>query len=110
MSQAAGRMSQHSACDLRPATGVMGILFGLTAALCWGVADFIAGRVSRGLGVIQTMFYVQFGALICTGLLLVLRSGVPAPHTSAWLIACAIALGNFVGTLLLYRAFAIGKL
>src|SRR5262245_49418442 len=88
----------------------MGILFGLTAALCWGTADFIAGRVSRILGVIQTMFYVQLGALICTGALLVLRPGAPAPSATAWLIACVIALANFVGTLLLYRAFAIGTL
>jgi drug/metabolite transporter (DMT)-like permease len=88
----------------------MGILFGLIAALCWGAADFIAGRVSRLVGVIQTMFYVQLGALICTSALLVLRPGAPAPHISAWVLAGAIALGNFVGTLLLYRAFAIGTL
>jgi drug/metabolite transporter (DMT)-like permease len=88
----------------------MGILFGLAAALCWGTADFIAGRVSRLVGVIQTMFYVQLGALICTSALLVLRPGAPAPHASAWAIAGAIALGNFIGTLLLYRAFAIGTL
>jgi drug/metabolite transporter (DMT)-like permease len=88
----------------------MGILFGLIAALCWGAADFIAGRVSRLVGVIQTLFYVQFGALICTSVLLILRPGVPAPQASAWVLAGAIALGNFVGTLLLYRAFAIGTL
>ena len=88
----------------------MGILFGLIAALCWGTADFIAGRVSRLVGVIQTMFYVQLGALMCTSALLVLRPGAPAAHASAWVLAGVIALGNFVGTLLLYRAFAIGTL
>jgi drug/metabolite transporter (DMT)-like permease len=88
----------------------MGILFGLIAALCWGTADFIAGRVSRLVGVIQTLFYVQFGALLCTSVLLALRPGAPAPHLGAWALAGVIALGNFFGTLLLYRAFAIGTL
>jgi drug/metabolite transporter (DMT)-like permease len=88
----------------------MGILFGLIAALCWGAADFIAGRVSRLVGVIQTMFYVQLVALVCTSALIILRPGAPAPHISAWVLAGAIALGNFIGTLLLYRAFAVGTL
>jgi drug/metabolite transporter (DMT)-like permease len=88
----------------------MGILFGLAAALCWGAGDFIAGRVSRLVGVIQTMFYIQLGGLVCTGALLWLRPGAPALHVSAWALAGAIALGNFIGTLLLYRAFAIGQL
>jgi hypothetical protein len=39
----------------------IGILVGLVAALGWGTGDFIAGRVSRLIGVIQTMFYVQLG-------------------------------------------------
>ena len=88
----------------------MGILFGLISALCWGAADFIAGRVSRLVGVLQTLFYIQLGALICTSALLMLRPGAPDPHLSAWALAGAIGLGNLIGTLLLYRAFAIGTL
>jgi drug/metabolite transporter (DMT)-like permease len=42
--------------------------------------------------------------------LLALQPGAPAPHAGAWALAALIALGNFAGTLLLYRAFAIGKL
>jgi drug/metabolite transporter (DMT)-like permease len=88
----------------------MGILFGLVAALGWGTGDFIAGRVSRLIGVIQTLFYVQMCGLISIGALLLLKPGAPAPHAGAWALAAVIALGNFAGTLLLYRAFAIGKL
>jgi drug/metabolite transporter (DMT)-like permease len=88
----------------------MGILFGLIAALGWGTGDFIAGRVSRLFGVIQTMFYVQLCGLLSIGVLLALQPGAPAPHARAWALAALIALGNFVGTLLLYRAFAIGTL
>jgi drug/metabolite transporter (DMT)-like permease len=88
----------------------MGILFGLVAALGWGTGDFIAGRVSRSLGVLQTMFYVQLCGMISIGVLLMLQPGAPAPTAEAWGLAAAIALGNFAGTLLLYRAFAIGTL
>src|SRR5262245_59558694 len=88
----------------------MGILFGLVAAFGWGTGDFIAGRVSRLIGVIQTMFYIQMCGLISIGALLLLLPGAPAPQAGAWALAALIALGNFAGTLLLYRAFTIGKL
>jgi drug/metabolite transporter (DMT)-like permease len=88
----------------------MGILFGLIAAVGWGTGDFIAGRVSRLFGVIQTMFYVQLCGMISIGALLLLRPAVPAPHAGTWALAALIALGNFAGTLLLYRAFAVGTL
>jgi drug/metabolite transporter (DMT)-like permease len=88
----------------------MGIVFGLVAALGWGTGDFIAGRVSRLFGVIQTLFYVQMCGMLSIGALLLLRPAAPAPRADAWALAVLIAFGNFAGTLLLYRAFAIGTL
>jgi drug/metabolite transporter (DMT)-like permease len=48
----------------------MGVLFGLTAAICWGVADFVVTRIARDLGVAQAFFYVQVIGMGLIGLLL----------------------------------------
>jgi drug/metabolite transporter (DMT)-like permease len=88
----------------------MGILFGLTAAICWGVADFVVTRIARELGVAQAFFYVQVIGLGLIGLLLLASPAMPAPTAGMWLLVLGIGLFNLAGTLLLYRAFAIGTL
>jgi len=40
-----------------------GILLGLSAALCWGVADFIARSCTRRIGTYRTLFYMQVAGL-----------------------------------------------
>jgi len=88
----------------------MGILFGLTAAICWGVADFVVTRVARELGVAQAFFYVQIIGMGLIGLLLLANPAIPAPSADMWLLVVGIGLFNLAGTLLLYRSFAIGTL
>jgi drug/metabolite transporter (DMT)-like permease len=88
----------------------MGILFGLTAAICWGVADFAVTRIARDLGVAQAFFYVQVIGMGLVGLLLVASPAIPAPSAGIWLLVVGIGLFNLAGTLLLYRSFAIGTL
>jgi drug/metabolite transporter (DMT)-like permease len=88
----------------------MGILFGLTAAICWGVADFVVTRIARDLGVAQAFFYVQVIGMVLIGLLLLASPAMPAPTAGMWLMVVGIGLFNLAGTLLLYRAFAIGTL
>jgi drug/metabolite transporter (DMT)-like permease len=88
----------------------MGILFGLTAAISWGVADFVVTRIARDLGVAQAFFYVQVIGMGLIGLLLLASPALPAPTASMWLLVVGIGLFNLAGTLLLYRSFAIGTL
>jgi len=88
----------------------MGILFGLTAALCWGIADFVVTRVARAIGVLHAFFYVQCLSMLATAALLLARPGAPAPSVGTWALAIVISLINLVGSLLLYRSFAIGTL
>src|SRR4051812_22120508 len=64
----------------------MGILFGLTAAVCWGVADFVVTRVARDLGVAQAFFYVQMIGRGLIGLLLVANPAIPAPTAGMWML------------------------
>jgi len=42
-----------------------GILFGLSAALSWGVADFLAQFSSRQIGAFRTLFYMQVAGVLC---------------------------------------------
>jgi drug/metabolite transporter (DMT)-like permease len=88
----------------------MGILFGLTAAICWGVADFVVTRIARDLGVAQAFFYVQVLGVGLIGLLLLASPAMPAPTIAMWVLVVGIGLFNLAGTLLLYRSFAIGTL
>jgi drug/metabolite transporter (DMT)-like permease len=88
----------------------MGILFGLMAAICWGVADFVVTRIARQLGVVQAFFYVQMIGMVLIGLLLLASPALPAPTARMWLLVVGIGLFNLAGTLLLYRSFAIGTL
>ena len=88
----------------------MGIIYGLTAAICWGIGDFLITQVARQIGVIQTLFYGQFLGLLAIVVLVIIQSHTPHSHTSAWALAVGIALINFIGTILLYRAFEIGTL
>jgi uncharacterized membrane protein len=88
----------------------MGILFGLLAAICFGLADFVVTQATRRVGVLQALFAIQvFGVFVVGGVLAVAQQ-VPPRSLELWALMGGISVINFVGTLLLYRAFAIGVL
>ncbi|MBA3823617.1 MAG: EamA family transporter [Ktedonobacterales bacterium] len=89
----------------------MSVIFGLTAALCWGGADMLARSVTRRIGTIRTLLGMQ--ALGFVGLtVLLLATGGLATHAhvgwQGWAWALLAALLSTVGSLVLYRAFEIG--
>ena len=92
----------------------MGILLGLTAAVCWGVSDFLARYASRRVGALRSLFYIQpIGFVgLTTYLLLVgqLQEKAVPGNIPAWLWAVVGATLNIVASLALYRAFEIGVL
>ena len=92
----------------------MGILLGLTAALCWGAADFFARYATRIVGTYRTLFFMQFFGVVLLSVY-VLVSGtwhrlllVGGWQTWLWTLI-AIAL-NIISSLALYRAFEVGVL
>lgn len=88
-----------------------GVLLGLSAALCWGVADFCLRGATHAAGTFRALYFMQvFGlvALLATGPWLRLSFADATP--SALLAAGALSLVILVGAALLYRAFIIGKL
>lgn len=84
--------------------------FGLIAALCYGAADFLATISSRRSGVIPTLLAVQVVGLLIMAALIALRTAAPTGSPEVWIAMVGISGVNFAGTLLLYRAFAIGTL
>lgn len=89
-----------------------GIVFGLTAALCWGVADFFARGATRSGGIFHTLLSMQ-----CIATVALLAVATPLGllhlanlHPRLTLIAALLNLVILAGTALLYRAFAIGTL
>jgi len=92
----------------------MGILLGLTTALCWGSADLLARFATRKIGTFRTMLYMQL-----TGLLLLTAAmhwlggwGHLADGSgwSPWFWGICAGVLNTAGTLALYRSFEIGKM
>lgn len=92
----------------------MGILLGLTTALCWGSADLLARFATRKIGTFRTMLYMQLtGLVLLTAALHSLGGWGHLADGSGWRPwAWGIAAGvlNTLGTLALYRSFEIGKM
>lgn len=88
----------------------MGVLFGLLAALGWGTGDFVLSRISRALGPVQTMLYVQAAGIAAGAAVLLVRRDLPPLEPGLWLLAVGVNLFNLAGTALLYRALSVGTL
>ena len=86
-----------------------GVVFGLTSALCWGVADFFVRFASRAAGSYRALFYTQLIGLAALSLFI---GGWAPPPLDAGVAALGLGLGllNVGGALLLYRAFNVGVL
>ncbi len=89
-----------------------GIVFGLVAALCWGVADFCARGSSRTGGTFLTLFYVEIIATLGMLALNLPLGLISFAHATPGNVALAIVINLAIlgGAALLYRAFAIGTL
>ncbi len=103
----------------------MGIVFGLLAALGWGVGDYLVTCLARGVGTTRAMVYAQSASLLAWVVLLFL----PAPQiwgsesiahwgglrefeggVPVWFWLIGAGLCHVVGLVLSYRAFEIGTL
>jgi drug/metabolite transporter (DMT)-like permease len=88
---------------------LLSIIFGLSAALGWGAADFTGGLASRRTGAYRAVFYSEaIGLIFITLALFIIREPFPnlAPLGGA---VFAGALGT-TGLLLLFHAIEHGKM
>jgi drug/metabolite transporter (DMT)-like permease len=93
---------------------VMGILLGLTAALGWGAADFLARYATRLAGFYRTLIFMQVVGFVGLGLYLALSGEferlLAQVGWQPWAWAVLAALLNMFSSLALYRAFEVGVL
>lgn len=91
-----------------------GILLGLTAALGWGTADFMARFGSRRVGAYRTLHYMQFFGFIALTVCLAATGHwshyFPRAGREAWAWAVLAGLLNTFSGLALYRSFELGVL
>jgi drug/metabolite transporter (DMT)-like permease len=92
----------------------MGVVFGLIAALGWGIGDFYSRFISRQLGAFRAVFYSSLVAFLGTGAYVQL-SGDLAQHLAgaspkSWLWALLSSALGTVASLALFRAFEHGVL
>ncbi len=92
----------------------MGILLGLTAALAWGSADFLARYSTRKIGSYRTLFFMQMFGFVGLGVYLWQSGEFERLYQRAvwqdWAWATLAALLNIISSLSLYRAFEVGVL
>jgi drug/metabolite transporter (DMT)-like permease len=92
----------------------MGIVLGLAAAVCWGSADLMARFVTRAIGTLRTMLYMQLTGLVALTLVMHWVGGwgrlADGSGWRPWAGGIAAGLLNACGTLALYRSFEIGKM
>jgi drug/metabolite transporter (DMT)-like permease len=89
----------------------LAIILGLTAAVCWGGADFAARFASRRVGAYRTLFFMQFFGFIALSVYLKFRGGFfdgIAPGWHPWALAALAGVINMIASLSLYYSFQIG--
>jgi uncharacterized membrane protein len=87
----------------------VGIVFGLLAALCYGVSDFAAGMGGRRASAEAVAILSQPMSLIGAAVAVV-ALGAQAPSVSALVWGAVSGVGSGVGTLALYRGLTVGRM
>ena len=83
------------------------VVFGLSAASVFGVADYFGGRASRSVHAIVVTFIGQFAALFVL-LTIALASRVPVPGAQDWMWGGMAGVAGATGLLAFYRAMGSG--
>lgn len=92
----------------------MGIFLGLSAALGWGAADFMARFATRRTGSLRALMFMQAAGLLALSAVM-LASGhwtkfFPPFRWSSWAWIVLAAVISALASLALYRSFEIGVL
>lgn len=92
----------------------MGVFLGLSAALGWGVADFMARFATRQMGALRALMFMQVaGLIVLTAVMLAAgrwAAFFPAFHWSSWAWIVLAGILSALASLALYRSFEIGVL
>jgi uncharacterized membrane protein len=88
---------------------LLSILYGLSAALAWGAADFTGGLASRRTGAYRAVFYGEFFGLL---FIVVAAFFIHQPIPGWWMLTLALSAGAIgtTGLLTLFRSVINGKM
>jgi drug/metabolite transporter (DMT)-like permease len=89
----------------------LGIILGLTGAVCWGVSDFLARFASRRVGAYRTLFFMQFFGFLALSVYLKWAGGLTHIAMSgwkSWALGAIAGVINMIASLALYYSFQIG--
>lgn len=88
----------------------MGVLFGVLAAVLWGLGDFLITKLTRRVGTARALVAIQLLSLLAWIGLLVSQPARPLGTPMLWLIIAGTAVCHVFGLVFVYRAFEIGTL
>jgi drug/metabolite transporter (DMT)-like permease len=88
----------------------VGIFFGLIAAVCWGLGDFLITRLTRRIGTSRALFSIQVLSLLSWMIILAIWPSTPGGTPFVWAIVLGAAICHVLGLVFVYRAFEIGTL
>ena len=84
------------------------VIFGLLAAVGWGIADFLTAAISKNLGILRTVVGVNIIAVGVTTAFLFLVSGPGPVSATQWATLSAMSALGFITYLGFYKALQIG--
>src|SRR5258706_10856359 len=88
----------------------MGVLFGVMAAVLWGVGDFLITQLTRRVGTARALVGIQLLSLLAWIGLLITQPARTSGSPALWLIVAGTAVCHVLGLVFVYRAFEIGTL
>jgi drug/metabolite transporter (DMT)-like permease len=99
---------------MHPGGAGPGIFLGVSAALCWGVADFLARSASRRIGSYRTSFALQMSGFAAITLVMAALGKFGPARTATdwhpWAWGGVAGLLNAVCSVMLYHSFEVGVL
>ena len=85
------------------------LIFGLTAAACWGAGDFCGGLATKAAAAYRVIISSQLVSLLLL-VLLAITLHEPLPTIDHLLLAGVAGIIGAIGMLALYRALAVGQM
>jgi drug/metabolite transporter (DMT)-like permease len=85
------------------------LVFGLSAAVCWGAGDFCGGVATKAMQVYRVIISSQLVSLILLLGLAVVTQEALLPFDQ-WLLAGAAGIIGAIGMIALYQALAVGQM
>src|SRR5262245_59423934 len=88
----------------------LGILFGVVAAIFWGLGDFLITHLTRRVGTARALLAIQILSLLAWIAFAVARPGAIAGGPGLWAMVLLTASCHVLGLVFVYRAFEVGVL